>query len=184
MRACCVEIAFLFKHGRNVKKLLKKKKHCLYLHTHTYKHCTRRYIQRKYLAFLLDFACIFLFSFRNSTSSLLTQCVGSSSMEKINTPEKPYVRSKLLHGIIMVFKKRFPGTKKTKRKKGRRNVPCSRGFNLGVRAHTRTYIYIIPSYVYITIVFASKVRSDNENRPTAMTYIERERFREPKKNHR
>jgi len=102
-------------------------------------------------------------------------------MEKINTPEKPYVRSKLLHGIIMVFKKRFPGTKKTKRKKGRRNVPCSRGFNLGVRAHTRTYIYIIPSYVYITIVFASKVRSDNENHPTAVTYIECVRFREPKK---
>lgn len=81
----------------------------------------------------------------------------------------------------MVFKKRFPGTKKTKRKKGRRNVPCSRGFNLGVRAHTRTYIYIIPSYVYITIVFALKVRSDNENRPTAVTYIECVRFREPKK---
>lgn len=95
---------------------------------------------------------------------------------KIKTPEKPYVRSKLLHGIIMVFKKRFPGTKKTKRARGRRNVPCSRGFNLGARKHT--YIHTIPSYAYNNnIVFASKVWSDNKNLPGEATY----RFRVPKK---
>jgi len=76
-------------------------------------------------------------------------CVCSSLAEKIKTPGKPYVRSKLLHGIIMVFKKRFPRPKKTKRERGRRNVPCSRGFNLGAREHVtyviRTYIILIYS---------------------------------------
>jgi len=91
---------------------------------------------------------------------------------KIKTPETPYVRSKLLHGIIMVFKKRFPGTKKTKRARGKRNVPCSRGFNLGAREHT--YVYTIPSYAYNNnnnIVFASKVRSDNKNLPSNTGHI-------------